>query len=139
MNILKFTSAISLALFSVTLNADLNLYHLDVNQSDSTLIIGPTGMTLMIDTGENGTGDEICTAVKALDVTHTDALITTHYHKDHYGGVDELISCGIPIVKAYDRGEKSGLAGPRFDDYQIAVGNTAKESKQVTRYHLILM
>jgi len=112
----------SLVFFSVTVNADLNFYHLDVNQSDSTLIVGPTGKSLMIDTGENGYGDEICEAVKKVGISTIDILITTHYHKDHYGGVDELANCGITIGKAYDRGHRNHLVGKQtFDNYLNAV------------------
>jgi competence protein ComEC len=117
--------AVSLLIGGSTVQAELRIHHLDVNQSDSTIFVGPTGRSLLIDTGENGMGDDICKAVTRAGITKIDALITTHYHQDHYGGVDELVACGIPIDKAYDRGHKAGMSGKRFEDYQAAVGSTA--------------
>ena len=89
----KLLLAVILA-FSVGSHADLTIKHIDVGQADSTLFISPSGKVLLIDTGGNGAGEAIC---KAADgITQIDVLITTHYHSDHFGGIDDLKeNCGI--------------------------------------------
>ena len=99
------TLLIALTLLSTATYADLRIMHLDVGQADSTLIISPSGHSLLIDTGGNGAGEAICIAAESAGITQIDVLITTHYHLDHFGGIDDLSDCGLEILKAYDRGD----------------------------------
>ena len=65
------------------------------------------------------------------NVSRIDHFVNTHYHEDHYGGIDELPrDLNVTIGKAYDRGDKqflppSKLNEPRFRDYQTTVGQQA--------------
>ncbi len=74
---------------------------------------------MLIDTGAHGSGDEICKVATRAGVTDIDILITTHYHSDHFGGVDELDACGLTIGQAFDRDDWPAPAdrGARFEDY----------------------
>lgn len=109
----------------------LRIYHIDVGQGDATLFVSPSGHSLLVDSGKNGDGDELLAAMQVAGVVQIDHYVTTHYHGDHYGGIDELTeSPGITIVNSYDRGDKNFLPTSKttqetFIDYQAAVGNKA--------------
>jgi L-ascorbate metabolism protein UlaG (beta-lactamase superfamily) len=70
--------------------------------------------------------------MQTAGVTQIDHFVATHYHEDHYGGIDDLVDPpAITIVNAYDRGDKVFLPGSRtnsktYKDYDSAVGNRAE-------------
>jgi len=72
----------------------LELYSIDVEGGQSTLIVSPSGQSLLIDTGWPGyngrDADRIVTAAKAAGINHIDYVLITHYHRDHVGGVPQL-------------------------------------------------
>src|SRR5208282_1761199 len=72
----------------------LEIYFIDVEGGQSTLIVDPQGESLLIDTGwpdSNGRdADRIMTAAKAAGIDHIDYVVITHYHSDHVGGVAQL-------------------------------------------------
>ena len=110
----------------------LRIYHIDVEQADATLFVSPSGKTLLVDSGKNGHGSRIKAVMDEASVTGIDFFVNTHYHEDHYGGIDDLVNMGITISKAFDRGDKDELSStkknePTFQDYQTAVGNQAEQ------------
>ena len=110
---------------------ELRIFHIDVEQGDATLLVAPGGKTLLVDSGRNGDGDRIQAVMAEAGVTQVDAFVCTHYHADHYGGVDELAGLGVAVVQAFDRGDKdllpaSKLDETRFKEYQASVGDTAE-------------
>jgi hypothetical protein len=116
----------------------LEIHHLDVGQADSTLVVGPTGRTLLIDAGEpRWDGDQgaqiIGAQVRAVTgCARLDQVLLTHFHVDHVGypgrgGLWHLVNVqGFSVGKTIHRdlerfqGESSGtlarwrsyLAGP---------------------------
>jgi len=72
----------------------LDIYFIDVEGGQSTLIATPAGESLLIDTGYGGfegrDADRILAAARAAQVTAIDYLLVTHFHADHAGGVPEL-------------------------------------------------
>jgi beta-lactamase superfamily II metal-dependent hydrolase len=88
--------------------AALEIHCLDVGQGDCTLIVSPTGGTLLFDAGENGKGtSEVRPYLQSLGLTGLDYIACSHYHVDHIGGIDEVVSyLGIDSVRVacYDRG-----------------------------------
>src|SRR5688500_2353905 len=43
-------------------------------------------------------------------VTKIDAFVTTHYHEDHFGGIDDLVLLAkVHVLESYDRGDKAFL------------------------------
>jgi beta-lactamase superfamily II metal-dependent hydrolase len=108
----------------------LRIYHIDVEQASATLFVAPGGKTLLVDSGKNGMGQRIKTIMTRANVTSIDFFVDTHYHEDHYGGIDDLVNLGVPVGEAYDRGAKDQLAADKlnektFKDYQAAVGYRA--------------
>jgi competence protein ComEC len=87
---------------------------------------------MLVDSGKNGHGSRIKAIMDLAKVSQIDHLITTHYHEDHYGGIDELIAepNNVQVINAYDRGDKNHLGDklnqPRYIDYDAAIGNRAE-------------
>ncbi len=74
----------------------LEIYFIDVEGGQSTLVVDPQGESLLIDAGWddfNGRdANRIMSAAKAAEIDHIDWLVLTHYHTDHAGGVAQLAS-----------------------------------------------
>ena len=76
---MRFVFLFLLSLTSVS-HADLRILVLDVGQGDSTIIVSPTGESLLIDSGGQGDGAEIRTAMNTLGITQLNHAVITHYH-----------------------------------------------------------
>ena len=73
-------------------NADeLFIEFIDVGQGDSELIIFPNGKSMLIDTGEYYAFSSVSAALKRENIVSLDALIETHPHSDHMGGMSKII------------------------------------------------
>lgn len=83
----------------------LTAYFIDVEGGQSTLLVSPSGQSLLIDAGWPGKrdADRIIDVVKKAGITQIDYLVLTHYHVDHAGGAPELAS-RIPIRNFVDHG-----------------------------------
>jgi len=84
----------------------LEVYFINVDQGDATLILSPSGQSLLIDGGDNGKGlGVVVPLLRGLKLSGLTYLVATHYHADHIGGLDEVVASGfLPQVAAYDRG-----------------------------------
>jgi competence protein ComEC len=83
----------------------LQIYVLDTEGGKATLFVSPTGQTALLDSGNPGgrDTDRIMAALADAGVTQIDYLVTTHYHGDHVGGLEELAK-RIPIGTFVDHG-----------------------------------
>ena len=85
----------------------LEIYFIDVEGGQSTLIVDPEGESLLIDTGwddfHGRDANRIMAAAKDAGIDHIDDLVITHYHSDHVGGVAQLAS-RIKIDNFFDHG-----------------------------------
>ena len=105
----------------------LDIYFIDVEGGQSTLVVTPAGQSLLIDTGfpSDGTfasipGDpkqardanRIVAAAKEAGVAQIDYLLITHFHADHDGAVPELAQL-IPIRTFVDHESPSADAESR--------------------------
>lgn len=80
--------------------APLSVYFLDVEQGDATLIVAPSGKTMLIDGGKGGSGykkkDKAKTVIipflKRKGISKIDCVIMTHADFDHIGGLVYLIN-----------------------------------------------
>jgi competence protein ComEC len=86
---------------------NLEVYFIDVEGGQSTLLVSPSGESMLIDTGWAGhnhrDAQRIAAAAKAAGVKKIDYLVITHYHADHVGGVPQLAE-KLPIVNFVDHG-----------------------------------
>jgi beta-lactamase superfamily II metal-dependent hydrolase len=105
-------AVIATASFVAALNAQapkaLDIYLVDVEGGNATLFVGTSGESLLIDTGNGGAaaardGDRIMAAVNEAGLRQIDHLITTHYHGDHFGAMENLAG-RIPIREFIDHG-----------------------------------
>jgi competence protein ComEC len=83
----------------------LEIYWVDVEGGAATLIVTPSGESILIDTGLPGARDSqrIFQAARDAGLERIDHLITTHFHLDHFGGAAEL-SALLPIINVHDSG-----------------------------------
>ena len=99
----------------------LDIYFIDVEGGQSTLLITPQRESLLIDTGYAGTGApnakpgdpnhsrdarRIVAAARDAGLTQIDYVLITHFHPDHEGGVVELSQL-MPIRHFIDHGTLS--------------------------------
>lgn len=83
----------------------LDIYVADTEGGKAALFVTPSGQTVLIDSGNPGArdGDRIVAMIGAAGVKQIDYLISTHYHVDHIGGMQELAK-RIPIAHYVDHG-----------------------------------
>jgi beta-lactamase superfamily II metal-dependent hydrolase len=119
----------------------LTIYFIDTEGGQSTLVVAPSGESLLVDTGFPSDGkfssvpgdptkardaQRILTAMRDAGVKQIDNLFLTHFHADHDGGVPELaelttirrfIDHGRPAADA-EKGVPGTMAA--FDAYSRA-------------------
>jgi competence protein ComEC len=95
----------------------LDIYFIDVEGGQATLIVTPDRHSLLIDTGWAGDGtgyrpgdphkardaNRIVAAARDAGVSQIDYVLITHFHTDHMGGVSELAQL-MPIRGFIDHG-----------------------------------
>jgi beta-lactamase superfamily II metal-dependent hydrolase len=93
------------ALRAQTQDRTLDIHFIDTEGGQSTLYVGPTGETLLVDTGNAGERDlgRILETLAAAGARRIDHLWTTHYHGDHIGALVALAK-QVPIGRFYDHG-----------------------------------
>src|SRR5436305_2806337 len=99
--------ALVLAGASTAAARTLDIYVIDVEGGQSTLIVTPAGESLLIDTGYPGRDgrdpDRIQAAMRDAHLQSIDYLLITHMHEDHNGGAAELAR-RVPIGAFIDYG-----------------------------------
>ena len=86
----------------------LDIYFIDVEGGQSTLVVTPAGQSMLIDTGwagfANRDPDRIMAAARDARIRQLDYLLITHFHSDHLGGVPEVVR-RMPVKRFVDYGE----------------------------------
>lgn len=108
--------------------ASLQIYFIDVEGGQSTLVVSPSGESLLIDTGWSGNdgrdADRIMAAAHQAGLRQIDYVLITHYHRDHVGGVPQLVD-GIKVGTFLDHGpnlEDSDVTRTDYAAYEKAIG-----------------
>jgi beta-lactamase superfamily II metal-dependent hydrolase len=111
---------------------DLQIYFVDVEGGQATLLVAPSGQSLLIDTGWPGSNDRdanrIAEAVKNSGLTQIDFVLITHYHTDHVGGVPQLLK-QVKVSAFVDHGpnlENDELAPEGYAAYLSSMGQVKR-------------
>jgi competence protein ComEC len=85
----------------------LDIYFVDVEGGAATLTVTPSGESVLVDSGwpmEDGRdAKRIQAAARDAGLTQIDHYVTTHWHTDHYGGIEQLAKL-MPVKRYWDRG-----------------------------------
>jgi beta-lactamase superfamily II metal-dependent hydrolase len=111
-----------------TTSRNLDIYWVDVEGGAATLVVSPSGESLLYDSGwEVGDRDakRIAGAVKAAGVSKIDYFVLSHFHADHAGGIVAL-STLVPIGRCFDRGDFIEPANQRWRDAYLSVCGTKR-------------
>lgn len=88
----------------------LDIYFIDVEGGQATLIVTPAGESMLVDAGwpgfEGRDAERIVKTAQRAGLKRIDYMLVTHYHTDHVGGVPELAE-RIPIVNFVDHGDNT--------------------------------
>ena len=107
----------------------LQIFFIDVEGWQSTLIVSPSGQSLLIDTGWRGfdgrDAERIVQAAKAAGVKQLDYVLITHYHRDHVGDVPQLAD-RMKIGTFLDH-------GPNMEDSRVVKEDYADYVKTLQR------
>ena len=136
----RFLSAVlyifALVDFSFAANGKpLQLYFVDVEGGQATLVVSPSGESLLIDTGwpgyEGRDADRILTAAHQAGLKQIDYVLITHYHRDHVGGVPQLVD-GIKVGTFVDH-------GPNLEDSEVTRTDYAAYEKAIAGHaHVVV-
>jgi len=108
------------------------MYWIDAEGGAATLIVSPSGESLLIDTGfdtDDRDAKRIFAAAQMAGLKRIDYLVISHYHRDHVGGLAALSKL-IPIGKFYGRGD---LIEPENQKWYDSFRNTAGANRTVVK------
>lgn len=113
---------------------ELLIYAIDVEGGQATLLVAPTGASLLVDTGWPGNNGRdagrIQEAMKDAGITKLDKVLITHFHTDHVGGVTELVK-RVQVGEFLDHGvnrEDSEITRKDYAAYISAIGSTPRQT-----------
>lgn len=87
------SALIFILIFSVRAKAEgvkPEVHFMDIGQSDCILIKGEKNY--LIDTGLPRTQDKVIHYLDSKDIDNIEDIVITHYHDDHYGGLEKILS-----------------------------------------------
>jgi beta-lactamase superfamily II metal-dependent hydrolase len=130
-----------LAIFLLLANSaafakNLEIFFIDVEGGQSTLIVSPSGQTLLIDTGYAGfsgrDADRIAEAAKLGHVKRIDYLLITHHHSDHEGGVPNLLQ-RLPVGVFLDPGPSIDTSPEQQKTYQAYLETVKNRDRKIVK------
>ena len=94
---------------------NLEIYWIDAEGGAATLIVAPSGQSMLVDTANRTPDDRdakrILAAARLARLSRIDMLLTTHFHGDHIGAMPALAQM-LPIAAYLDHGESVEIARP---------------------------
>ena len=102
---------------------NMDIYWVDVEGGAATLIVSPSGESLLVDTGFEADGrdaNRIFAAAQQAGLKKIDYFLLSHFHADHAGGLPALAKL-IPIEKCFDRGDFIEPANQKWRDGYLSV------------------
>lgn len=113
----------------------LQIYFIDAEGGQATLVVTPWGQSLLIDTGwpgyEGRDADRIQAAAHQAGIQQIDYVLITHYHRDHVGGVPQLVD-GMKVSTFIDH-------GPNLEDSEVTRADYAAYQKAIAGHgHVVV-
>ncbi len=105
--------------------SEYQVFNIDVGQGSATLVRTLGGKHILMDTGWDFAGPRLVAALEKYGVKKLDAVVVSHRHMDHIGGVG-AISEKIPVAKVIGPWAKDGIP-------ITAMVHLAKLRKDVTK------
>lgn len=100
----------------------LTVVVVNVGQGDGIVVKAPNGTVHVIDAGPNGEGTaSMLPAISALAPSAYGFTFLSHFHDDHQGGLDEVLTA-LPFTTAYDRGDVNRPTTAGTNSYIAAAG-----------------
>ncbi|MBZ5604966.1 MAG: MBL fold metallo-hydrolase [Acidobacteriia bacterium] len=114
----------------------LDIYFIDTEGGQSTLVVSPSGQALLIDTGySNFSGrdaDRIAAAAKMAHVKHIESVLITHHHSDHEGGVPNLLE-RLTAGTFYDHGPTVDTSADQQKTFKAYEAAMEKQHRQIAK------
>jgi beta-lactamase superfamily II metal-dependent hydrolase len=121
----------------------LDIYFIDTEGGQATLLVTPAGQTMLIDSGFADADSaaardagRIAAAAKLANASHIDVFMPTHFHGDHVGGVEQ-VAARLPISLFVDDGpavQESAPLKQRVGEYsEIYAAEFAKGKHLVVK------
>ncbi len=115
------------------ISGNLEIHHINIGQGDATLVVGPTGKSLLFDAGESYWNSSIDANIvgpyveNVLGCKDLDYVVISHFHVDHigyvgYGGLWNLVevqnfTVGQTLLRDYNT--YLGTTSGTFDNWKI--------------------
>ncbi|MFP4686857.1 MAG: helix-hairpin-helix domain-containing protein, partial [bacterium] len=81
----------------------LRIHFIDVGQGDAILIQPPNQKYYLIDAGKSSAADKVISYLNSLGVHRIEAVIMTHPHTDHIGGMTKIFEA-FDVAEVWDAG-----------------------------------
>lgn len=124
--------------------SELQVYFLDVGQANSTLIVFPNKMAMLVDAGCQDTQNQLLENVEYIldknNIDEIEYLILTHSDEDHVGGTEIILQnfqvCNIlrPKVLASFEQEQNGYQYITTDIFTKTMAAVFKEENCTTEF-----
>ena len=106
----------------------LQVTFFDVGKGDC-ILVGKGGSFVLIDTGYAETANDVIAAMRQLGADHLDALVLTHYDRDHVGGTEAFLRA-FPVSQVWLPGYTGD--GKAYESTVYAVQKSGVPAEKVT-------
>ena len=107
----------------------MDIYWVDVEGGGATLIVAPTGESMLVDTGwprpAGRDAERIVAAMQEAGLEKLDYMLITHFHTDHVGSLAELAGM-VPIERFLDHGGETEERNQQWRDLYLDVAGDAR-------------
>ncbi len=88
----------------------LRAHFLDVGYADAIFVEFPDQTNMIIDAGDESSGEKVTAYLKKRNITRIDTVLITHPHRNHFGGLGAVMR-EIPIGRFFHNGDRHGEEG----------------------------
>ena len=107
----------------------MDIYWIDVEGGGATLVVAPTGESMLVDVGwprpEGRDAKRIAAVMEEAGLEKLDYMLITHFHTDHVGSLGELAEL-VPIDRFLDHGGETEEQNQKWRDLYLDVAGDAR-------------